>query len=80
MQPSPERPSAEFHLGMALAGGLMIIGGVIAGIGLRNPERREAREAPRAATAGDCGHCPPGEEPGDGHATRAGRGACGETA
>jgi EmrB/QacA subfamily drug resistance transporter len=53
----------SFQLGMALAGGLIVVGGVIAGIGLRNPERHEVREAPRAATAGDCGHCPPDEEP-----------------
>ncbi|HSJ17529.1 MAG TPA: MFS transporter, partial [Solirubrobacterales bacterium] len=52
----------SFQLGMALAGVLMVVGGVIAGIGLRNPERREAREAPLAATAADCGHCPPAEE------------------
>jgi len=52
----------SFQLGMVLAGALMVVGGVIAGIGLRNPERREAREVTRAATAADCGHCPPGEE------------------
>jgi EmrB/QacA subfamily drug resistance transporter len=52
-----------FQLGMVLAGILMVVGGVIAGIGLRNPERREAREPPLAATAADCGHCPPEEEP-----------------
>jgi EmrB/QacA subfamily drug resistance transporter len=52
-----------FHLGMGLSGGLMIIGGVIAGIGLRNPERREEREPPLAATAGDCGHCPDDVKP-----------------
>jgi EmrB/QacA subfamily drug resistance transporter len=53
----------SFQLGMVLAGALMIVGGVIAGIGLRNPERREVREPPLAATAADCGHCPPGERP-----------------
>jgi EmrB/QacA subfamily drug resistance transporter len=58
-----ESSERGFHLGMALAGALMIIGGVIAGIGLRNPERREVREVPRAATAGDCGHCEPAEKP-----------------
>jgi EmrB/QacA subfamily drug resistance transporter len=53
-----------FHLGMALSGGLMIVGGLIAGAGLRNPRRPETPwEAPRAAPAGDCGHCPPPEEP-----------------
>jgi EmrB/QacA subfamily drug resistance transporter len=59
-----EGSEGGFHLGMALCAGLMIIGGLIAGSGLRNPKRgEEAREAPRAASAGDCGHCPPGEEP-----------------
>jgi EmrB/QacA subfamily drug resistance transporter len=52
-----------FHLGMGLSGALMIVGGVIAGFGLRNPERREERELPLAATAGDCGHCPEDEAP-----------------
>ncbi len=52
-----------FHLGMGLSGGLMIVGGVIAGIGLRNPGRREERELPLAATAGDCGHCPEDVQP-----------------
>jgi hypothetical protein len=47
---------------MALSGGLMILGGVIAGAGLRNPDRQEPREAPLAAAGGDCGHCPPAEE------------------
>jgi len=52
-----------FHLGLALSGGLMIVGGLIAGGGLRNPKRQEPHEAPRAAPAGDCGHCPPDIEP-----------------
>ncbi|HZA89690.1 MAG TPA: MFS transporter [Solirubrobacterales bacterium] len=59
-----EASEGGFHLGMALSGGLMIVGGLIAGSGLRNPKRpEEPREAPRAAPAGDCGHCPPAEEP-----------------
>jgi hypothetical protein len=36
----------------------MIVGGVIAGIGLRNPRRETEYEAPGAATAGECAHCP----------------------
>jgi EmrB/QacA subfamily drug resistance transporter len=47
-----------FHLAMMVAGGLMIVGGVIAGIGLRNPERRTEYEGPGAAPAGECAHCP----------------------
>jgi hypothetical protein len=46
-----------FHLGLGLAGGLMIIGGAIAGVGIENPRRRDEREAPRAATAGECARC-----------------------
>lgn len=57
-----------FHIGMALAGTLMIMGGVVAGVGIRNPRRGEDRIAPRAATAGECGraHGPdaPGPVPG----------------
>jgi EmrB/QacA subfamily drug resistance transporter len=44
-----------FHLGLLVAGCLMMIGGGIAGVGIRNPSRPgEHREAPRAATAGEC--------------------------
>jgi EmrB/QacA subfamily drug resistance transporter len=58
-----------FDLAMLAAGSLMIVGGVIAGIGLRNPPRETAYDAPRAAPAGECAHCPdhlddrPGREP-----------------
>jgi hypothetical protein len=50
--------TSAFHLGLAAGGLLMIVGGVIAGIGLRNPRRRSEYEAPGAATAGECAHCP----------------------
>jgi EmrB/QacA subfamily drug resistance transporter len=58
-----------FHLGMGLAGGLMIVGGVIAAIGIQNPRRRiEPEHGPRAAPAGECGRpshpYPPGPVPG----------------
>ncbi len=51
--------TSSFDLGMGLAGALMIVGGIIAGIGIRNPDHSEAHEesAPRAATAGECGRC-----------------------
>jgi EmrB/QacA subfamily drug resistance transporter len=56
-----------FHLGMAIAGVLMIIGGLVSAVGIRNPEHppKRAPEPPRAATAGECGrpHLPDGEEP-----------------
>ncbi len=47
-----------FHLAMMMAGTLMIIGGAIAGIWLRNPKRETEYEAPKAAPAGECAHCP----------------------
>ena len=47
-----------FQMAMGASGMLMIIGGVIAGIGLRNPERESEYPAPRAPTAGECAHCP----------------------
>jgi hypothetical protein len=46
-----------FHLAMMAAGGLMIVGGVIAGIGLRNPRTEIECEACRAAAAGEGGRC-----------------------
>ncbi len=47
-----------FHLAMMVAGTLMIVGGVVAGVYLRNPPRESAYDAPRAAQAGECAHCP----------------------
>jgi hypothetical protein len=47
-----------FHLAMMTAGTLMIVGGIVAGIGLRNPPREPAYDSPRAAPAGECAHCP----------------------
>jgi hypothetical protein len=41
-----------------VAGWLMILGGVVAGIWLRNPKREGTYEAPGAVTAGECAHCP----------------------
>jgi hypothetical protein len=61
----------SFQLAMALAGGLMIVGGAIAGAGIVNPRRpveSEPENIPRAATAGECGRAtepgPPGPVPG----------------
>ncbi|HET8592144.1 MAG TPA: hypothetical protein VFL56_00645, partial [Solirubrobacterales bacterium] len=48
----------SFQLGIGAAGVLMIVGGVIAGIGLRNPERETEYEPPGAVPAGECAHCP----------------------
>src|SRR5687768_380509 len=63
---------SAFHIGMGLAGGLMIAGGVIAGIGIQNPRTRvesEPENVPRAAPAGECGRAsepagPPSPLPG----------------
>jgi EmrB/QacA subfamily drug resistance transporter len=50
--------SQAFHIGVGVGGALMIVGGVIAGIGLRNPRRETEYDAPGAVTAGECAHCP----------------------
>jgi EmrB/QacA subfamily drug resistance transporter len=53
-----------YQLGLEVAGVLMIIGGILAGIGLRNPPRDEPqtrRDSPRAAPAGECARCPDGD-------------------
>jgi EmrB/QacA subfamily drug resistance transporter len=48
-----------FHLAMILSGALMIVGGIIAGIGIQNPRRpEEERQVTRAAAAGECARCP----------------------
>ena len=53
-----EASEGGFHVGMGIAGGLMILGGLVAAVGIQNPRRREAPQAPRAVPAADCGHCP----------------------
>jgi EmrB/QacA subfamily drug resistance transporter len=53
-----EGNESGFHVGMGIAGGLMIVGGLVAAVGIQNPRRREAPAAPRAVPAADCGHCP----------------------
>jgi hypothetical protein len=52
-----------FHLAVLLCGFLLLAGGGISGVGIRNPEKagpQRPESVPRAATAGDCGHCPEG--------------------
>jgi EmrB/QacA subfamily drug resistance transporter len=52
-----EASTSSFHLGIGIAGVLMILGGVVAGIGIENPRRRlEAVPTRGAAAAGECGH------------------------
>ena len=51
---------------MGVGGGLMIVGGLVSAIGIRDPgRRREPEPAPRAAAAGECGRAtaPDGGEP-----------------
>jgi EmrB/QacA subfamily drug resistance transporter len=53
----PEASTEAFHLGIAIAGALMIIGGIVAGLGIENPRRRtEAIPSRGSAQAGECGH------------------------
>jgi MFS family permease len=49
--------TSSFHLGIGIAGVLMIAGGIVAGFGIENPKRRVEAVATRgAAAAGECGH------------------------
>jgi EmrB/QacA subfamily drug resistance transporter len=49
--------TSAFHLGLLIAGLLMILGGIASWIGIENPRRRvEVSPAGAAATAGECGH------------------------
>jgi EmrB/QacA subfamily drug resistance transporter len=49
--------TSAFHLGVLIAGILMIVGGVISGLGIENPRRKvEAIPTRGAAAAGECGH------------------------
>ena len=53
---------SAFDMAMVVNGVLMILGGIVAGFGLRNPKRVEEQIAPRAAPAGECAR-----SAGDGH-------------
>jgi EmrB/QacA subfamily drug resistance transporter len=54
---APGASTSAFHLGVGIAGALMIAGGVVSGLGIENPRRRvEAVPAGGAAAAGECGH------------------------
>lgn len=49
--------TSAFHLGITIAGLLMILGGIIAGFGIKDPRRaRSAIPTRGAASAGECGH------------------------
>jgi EmrB/QacA subfamily drug resistance transporter len=54
---APAASTAAFHLGVGIAGLLMIAGGIVAGIGIENPKRHHEAIATRgSAAAGECGH------------------------
>ncbi len=49
--------TSAFHLGVLIAGALMILGGIASGIGIENPKRATAAIPNRgSAQAGECGH------------------------
>jgi EmrB/QacA subfamily drug resistance transporter len=54
---SVEASTSAFHLGVLIAGILMILGGIASGFGIENPKRRvEAIPTRGTAAAGECGH------------------------
>jgi EmrB/QacA subfamily drug resistance transporter len=49
--------TSAFHLGIVIAGILMVLGGIASGLWIENPQRRVAAvPAGGAAAAGECGH------------------------
>jgi EmrB/QacA subfamily drug resistance transporter len=65
---SAEASTSAFHLGVLIAGLLMILGGIAAGLGVENPKRKVSSYPSRgSAQAGECGHgtdadCAPKEQ------------------
>jgi MFS family permease len=56
---APEASTDAFHLGMLISGLLMIVGGIVSGLWIENPERpTEAYPSRGSAAAGECGHGP----------------------
>ncbi len=53
---APEASTAAFHLGVVIAGLLMIAGGIASAIGIQNPDRRAEPIPSRSAVAGQSGH------------------------
>jgi EmrB/QacA subfamily drug resistance transporter len=54
---APDASTAAFHLGVVIAGVLMILGGIASGLWIENPKRStQAVPAGGAAPAGECGH------------------------
>jgi len=49
--------TSAFHLGVLIAGALMILGGIASGLGIENPKRQVTSYPSRgSAAAGECGH------------------------
>jgi EmrB/QacA subfamily drug resistance transporter len=54
---SADASTSAFHLGIGIAGILMIVGGAVSGFGIENPKRKVEAVASRgSAQAGECGH------------------------
>jgi EmrB/QacA subfamily drug resistance transporter len=54
---SADASTSAFHLGIGIAGILMIVGGIVSGFGIENPRRKvEAVPSRGSAQAGECGH------------------------
>jgi len=57
MQAAEDASTSSFRLGLGIAGILMIVGGIVAGVGVQNPKRQVKSVPTRgAAAAGECGH------------------------
>ena len=57
VQAAADASTSSFRLGIGIAGILMILGGIVAGIGVQNPQRKVSSYPSRGtATAGECGH------------------------
>ncbi|HEX3360316.1 MAG TPA: hypothetical protein VHS74_04915, partial [Solirubrobacterales bacterium] len=61
---SSDASTSAFHLGVGLAGGLMIVGGLVSAAWIRDPKRRDGGEAAPDADLGD--GSPPADAPAPG--------------
>ena len=57
MAAAEDASTSSFRLGLGIAGVLMILGGIVAGLGVQNPRRKVSSYPSRgSAQAGECGH------------------------
>jgi len=57
MAAAEDASTSSFRLGIGIAGVLMILGGIVAGLGVQNPRRKVSSYPSRgSAQAGECGH------------------------